>query len=561
ATLKGEPVCAGKSTLLDSRGVLSVNLSPNSYSPVSSLSTLPSIRHNVALSTAIIPTEPRTFLPRSPVTHLAMAPNNKPPPVCVPDLGPHPRPQEEEEKGSSACAAISIGLMLSCSISTWGYPAISLTRMSLPDSPVKFTPGQESWFATVQLLMYIPGSLLGGVLCESLGPRKVLLLLAPLLWASYVLMSLASWELLLRTVAPEHFLLGCRAVQGFSGALINPVTYIYTYEATGKRHRGSLIGFLDWWATLGMFLCYVSGYFLSWETVALLVPSVTAIPAFIGLLFTPESPMWMARKGKEKAAREALTKLRNAAEVSEELEAVTNVPVAKTTFKNSLREVLQKPNLLAMFAAVLVIFLKEINGNAVVAIYIVHIFQYAGVGLDPNLSSVMVGAVRLACNCIAVVLMHNVRRKPMLSVGTILTALSGASIATFFFLQTSDYDVSLLGWLPLTALTAFTIGYAAAVGPLCWVISVEVLPGSVRSIGCGTTNAFQSTSAFLISMSFPTLQAAIGLHGVFWSYASCTLLCIIMVVIFVPETQGKTLKDIEDYWGNMCKKSKKEPPV
>ncbi|XP_063587895.1 facilitated trehalose transporter Tret1-like [Penaeus indicus] len=317
-------------------------------------------------------------------------------------------------------ASVSIGLMISCSLSTWGYPSVSLPRMSLPDSPVKFTPNQESWFATVQLLMYVPGGLLGGVLCERLGPRKLLLLLAPLMWASFALMSLASCEVVLRTGQPEVFLLCCRAVQGLVGALINPVAYIYTYEVTGNRLRGTLTGLLDGWSSLGMLLCYASGCVLSWEAVALLVPSVTAIPAFCGLLLTPESPMWLGRKGKEEAAREALTKLRSASELSEDLEAVNNKPVAETSFKNSFREVFQKPNLLAIFAAALVIFTKEINGNAVVAIYIVHIFQFAGVGLDPNLSSVMVGSVRLACNCVSVVLMHSLRRKPMLSMANVM---------------------------------------------------------------------------------------------------------------------------------------------
>ncbi|XP_047497112.1 facilitated trehalose transporter Tret1-like [Penaeus chinensis] len=459
------------------------------------------------------------------------------------------------------CASVSTGLLISCSLSTWGYPAISLPRMSLPDSPVKFTPNQESWFATVQLLMYAPGGLLGGVLCERLGPRKLLLLLAPLMWASFALMSLASCEVVLRTGLPEVFLLCCRAVQGLVGAVINPVAFIYTYEVTGSRLRGTLTGLLDAWSSLGMLLCYGSGCVLSWEAVALLVPSITAIPAFCGLLLTPESPMWLGRKGKEEAAREALTKLRSASELPEELEAVNNKPVAETSFKNSFREVIQKPNLLAMFAAALVIFTKEINGNAIVAIYIVHIFQFAGVGLDPNLSSVIVGSVRLACNCVAVVLMHSLRRKPMLSIGIILTSLSGASMAAFFYLQNSDYDVSSLGWLPITALSAFTIGYAVSVGPLCWLLSVEVLPGSVRSIGCGTTNAFQAISSFLISMSFPNFKSAIGIHGVFWSYAGSALLCMILVVIFIPETQGKTIKEIENYWGNLGKKEKKEPQV
>lgn len=67
--------------------------------------------------------------------------------------------------------------------------------------------------ATVPLLICIPGALVGGMLCEKLGPRRLLLLLSPLLCSAFVLMKAATWKIVLQAGLAEVLLLSCRVVQ------------------------------------------------------------------------------------------------------------------------------------------------------------------------------------------------------------------------------------------------------------------------------------------------------------------------------------------------------------
>ncbi|XP_037783309.1 facilitated trehalose transporter Tret1-like [Penaeus monodon] len=455
-------------------------------------------------------------------------------------------------------ASVYIGLTIACMMATLAYPAVAVPQWSLSDSPIHFTPDEASWFATVPLLICIPGSFVGGMLCEWLGPRRLLLLLSPLLCAAFMLMRAAVWEVVMQAGLAEVLLLSCRVVQGIVVAVLNPTVYMYTYEMTDARIRGAMTGLTDFWTTFGYLLCYLFGCFFSWEVIAWLVPLLTVVPSFIGLLFTPESPMWLVRKGKEQEALTTLMKFRcSTEEVIEEVKAATKTSNKDVSFVRSLQEVMKKPNLLGMVASALLLVMKEMSGNSGIIIYIVYIFQVAGVGLDPSWSSVVVGSVRFLFNGLCAFLVYNVPRRIALASGTILSATAATSLGIFFFLQNIGYDVSHLGWVPLVSLIFYIIGYAGAQGPFCWLTSVEVLPGPVRSIGCGTTNAVYSSVAFLISKTFPDMQASVGLHGVFWFYASSSVLILIIVLVFIPETYGMSLKDVERYWENVSA-SKKE---
>lgn len=359
--------------------------------------------------------------------------------------------------------------------------------------------------------------------------------------------------------------------QGTMVAVMNPTVYMYTYEMTDARIRGAMTGLTDLWTAFGFLLCYLFGCFYSWEVIAWLVPLLTGVPSFIGLLFTPESPMWLVRKGKEQEALTTLMKYRcSTEEVIEEVKAATKTSNKDVSFVRSLQEVVKKPNLLGMVASALLLVMKEMSGNSGVNTYIVHIFQFAGVGLDPNWSSVVVGSVRFLFNGLCAFLIYNVPRRIALASGAVISAIAATSLGIFFFLQSIEYDVSYLGWVPLASLVFYIIGYAGALGPFCWLTSVEVLPGPVRSIGCGTTNAVYSAVAFLISKSFQDMQAAVGLHGIFWFYASSSIFILVIVLVFVPETYGMSMKDVERYWENVsaskkekekCESAKVDEPV
>ncbi|XP_064097023.1 facilitated trehalose transporter Tret1-like isoform X1 [Macrobrachium nipponense] len=452
-------------------------------------------------------------------------------------------------------ATSSVGMILMGMMTSWGFPSASLPQMEQPDSEIHFTAEAASWFATVPFLMLIPGSFIGSSAYEWAGPRRTFLIVSLILCCSIMSMSLASWSLVQEAGMAETLLLASRVVQGSAVAFLIPFVSVYTYEISDQYLRGTLTSITEAFATGGFVLCYLAGCFLSWRTSAIVLPLVTLVPGFIGVFLSHESPLWLARIGKEEQASEILSVMRcTEEEASSDLKTARRDVDKTPKCSESLQMLSKKSNALAVVLSSSLMIMKEITGFAVLSIYVVHIFQEAGVGLDPKWSSVIVGVARLACNVIGSFMLHNFRRRLIFVVGNTLTGLATATIGAFFYLQSQGWDISHLTWLPLTALVVHMVGYAGGVGPCTWTASVEVLPGPVRSIGTGIFSTSYATAAFIISKSYPDIRNMIGLHGVFWMFSGGCVGYILLAIFFLPETKGKSLQDIEDYWENVTKK-------
>ena len=104
------------------------------------------------------------------------------------------------------------------------------------------------------------------------------------------------------------------------------------------------------------------------------------------------------------------------------------------------------------------------------------------------------------------------------------------------------------GWL--TAICIFTFMAFFAVGPgVCvWLALSELMPTRIRSNGMSI--------ALLVNQAVSTTIAAVflpsvGKHGyatMFFIFAGCTVVYFVTAAFFLPETKGKTLEEIEEYF-------------
>lgn len=342
--------------------------------------------------------------------------------------------------------------------------------------------------------------------------------------------------------------------QGTIVALLNSDICVYPCEVSDAHHRGTLASLVDSFGSLGFLLCYAVGDHLHWTTATWVLTTVTVLPSFLGLLASQESPPWLLRKGRREDALAALIHLRGTKEAAEQELAEAN------KYFNNLKQsdgpwwkvvplLKKRPYFLPMTTAVFMIALKEFSGLSVLSIYIVRIFQLAGVDFDPFLSSVVVGSVRLAGNFLGSVLLHHLPRKVLLVGGNILTASATACMGVFFFLHSRGYDLQQVDWIPLAALMLFMVGMAVGVGPTSWLVAVEILPGTIRSFGHGVTLTSYAICSFVVSKTFEDMKPLLGMHGLFWCYSVGCLTYALFVLVLVPETRGCSLKDIEVYWG------------
>lgn len=102
-----------------------------------------------------------------------------------------------------------------------------------------------------------------------------------------------------------------------------------------------------------------------------------------------------------------------------------------------------------------------------------------------------------------------------------------------------------LGWLSLLSLLVFMAFFSLGWGPLPWLITAEVLPVRAKSLGGGLATASNWLFAFLTTKEFEDLELAIHSFGAFWLFAGISLLGVVFVFVYVPETKGKSLEEIE----------------
>jgi MFS family permease len=95
-------------------------------------------------------------------------------------------------------------------------------------------------------------------------------------------------------------------------------------------------------------------------------------------------------------------------------------------------------------------------------------------------------------------------------------------------------------------LTLCTIGcYAMSLAPVAWVLISEIFPNRVRGLAVSIAVSALWIACFVLTFTFPVLNAALGASGTFWLYAAICFAGFVFVKRCVPETKGRSLEEIE----------------
>ena len=104
------------------------------------------------------------------------------------------------------------------------------------------------------------------------------------------------------------------------------------------------------------------------------------------------------------------------------------------------------------------------------------------------------------------------------------------------------------GWLVAITLFVFMAFYAIGPGVCVWLALSELMPTRIRSNGMSIALLLnQAVSTTIAAVFLPT----VGKHGyatMFFGFAACTVIYFITAAVFLPETKGKTLEEIEAHF-------------
>ncbi|XP_027088832.1 D-xylose-proton symporter-like 3, chloroplastic [Coffea arabica] len=419
-----------------------------------------------------------------------------------------------------------------------------------------------TWFnlSAVQLGLVVSGSLYGALLgsllvyplADFLGRRRELVMAAIL----YAIGSAST------AYAPGlAVLLLARLVYGLGIGLAMHGAPLYIAETCPAQIRGTLISLKELFIVLGILLGYFVGSYEidvvgGWRYMYGLSAPIALLMG-IGMLSLPPSPRWLllrAVQGKgplqelKEKAKHALSRLRGRAagdKVSEKQieETLTSLKTAYADQQSegSLLEVFQGPSLKAFIIGGGLVLFQQITGQPSVLYYAGPILQTAGFAAasDATRLSVVIGTFKLVMTGIAVLKVDDLGRRPLLIGGV-------GGIALSLLLLWAYYE--FLGGYPLVAVAALLLyvgSYQVSFGPISWLMVSEIFPLRTRGKGISLAVLTNFGSNAIVTFAFSPLKELLGAANLFLLFGAIALLSLVFAVVYVPETKGLSLEEIE----------------
>lgn len=396
------------------------------------------------------------------------------------------------------------------------------------------TAWMQGVITTAVLVGAVGGAAFGGGLTDRFGRKPIIIAMA-VLFAAGSLLSAAAQGVTTLFVA--------RLILGIAIGTASMLTPLYLSEMAPKEKRGAIVSLNQLCIVLGILASYLVDYGFqhvagTWRWML----GVGAIPGLLlgfGMLFLPESPRWLAGKGRFDEAAQVLRTMRGRDDVEEELAGLRGDIVA-TKDEVSLRALFASPRArLPLIVGIGLAVFQQVTGINTVIYYAPSIFQQAGM-TSPLLPTIGIGVVNVLTTVVALLLLDQAGRRKLLLVGLAIMLCCLVAITIAFSLRSDE-----AGAITAVALAAYVGGFAIGLGPIFWLLIAEIFPLAYRGRGMSVASMANWGSNLVVALFFPNLIELLTLGGTFALFAVLTMVALAFAWKFVPETSGRSLEEIE----------------
>ncbi|XBI79397.1 hypothetical protein VPH35_088874 [Triticum aestivum] len=391
------------------------------------------------------------------------------------------------------------------------------------------------------------GALLAGWTSDRLGRRLTIVLTNGFFLVGPLIMTLAGGY---------TALMAGRFISGIGVGYALVIAPIYAAEIAPASSRGLLSSLPEIFINTGVMLSYVSNFafsalpaHLAWRLMfaAGVVPTVFLAA---GVLTMPESPRWLAMKGRLDEAKAVLDRTSDTLADAEQrlLEIEEVVDAGSNGGGSTWNEVATKAGVSRVLATVLALqFFQQASGIDSVVLYGPRVLAMAGVTSNTLLLglNVLFGVAKAGSILIAMALADRVGRRPLLLVSTGGMTASLLVLGSVFAAFAGAKDDAAVAAVAVAAVVAFVCTFSVGFGPMAWVYSSEILPLRLRGQGAGLGTAMNRVMSGIVTMTFISLYGAITMAGAFYLYAAVAAASFVFIYTCLPETRGRNLEDME----------------
>ncbi|MGY4535800.1 SP family arabinose:H+ symporter-like MFS transporter [Mucilaginibacter sp. UYNi724] len=434
--------------------------------------------------------------------------------------------------------------------------AVISGTVSLVKNDFSLNAVSEGWFVSCALLGCIIGVSFSGKLSDKYG-RKIVLILSAVMFLTSALGCMFSNSFTVLIIF--------RLIGGLGIGVASMVSPLYISEFSPSRYRGMMVSLYQLALTIGIVLAYFSNAYLanhasdaygdgSMHTIfsaqvwrAML--GLGAIPAavfLVSLFVVPESPRWLLLNGEEQKAKDILIKIDGAEAAANEINAFKAQDDNDDT---SLKELFKPVYRKALWIGLLLPFLSQVCGINAVIYYGPRILEQAGFTLNNALGGqVTIGLVNVVFTFVAIFTIDKWGRKPLLFAGVGGAVVSLVIIGSLFALGVTSGP-----WI-LIFILAFIACFAFSFGPVCWVVVGEIFPNAIRGKAMALATLSLWIGNFLVGQLTPLMLEGLGSSWTFWIFAICCSPALWITWKLIPETKGRSLENIENYWKETYKR-------
>lgn len=402
------------------------------------------------------------------------------------------------------------------------------------------------------------GSLAAGKTSDSIGRRYTIVLSATTFLFGAIFMSLAPSFL---------FILIGRIVAGIGVGYALMISPLYAAELSPAMTRGFLTSLPELFITIGILIGYIVNYALTdlpqnlgWR-IMLAISALPAIGIGVGVIAMPESPRWLVIKGRDSEAKTVLLSLSTTPQEAELRlqEIITNKDASLSAHgpgnwhgQGVWKELFirpTKPVKRMLISAIGINFFMQASGNDAVIYYSPEVFKAAGIHDKKKLFgvNVIMGLSKSSFVLLSALYLDKFGRRPLLLIGSfgMMVSLLGLGLGS----KILDGSIKKPVWAVVVCIVAVCADvsfFSIGLGPITWVYSSEIFPMRLRAQGSSIAISVNRLVSGVVSMTFLSISRKITFGGIFFVLAGIMGVATGFFYVFMPETKGKTLEEMEN---------------